>query len=110
MLFIIGVLLGIGMFYAGYLAAREVHRAIRRRSGWEDVDPFEFMRRSEAMAIRHNQITEEAKTASGEKLDALEAESVLILNNIRELRLEQMECQENGWRRQRDEAIGGDPR
>lgn len=103
--------LALSMFCCGVLVAGRIYRMRGRDKLWEDVDPMSFVRRAEAMAIRHKAIIEEVKSCTdGEKLSALEAESQLILDNTRELRLEQMECQENGWRRRRDSAIGGDPR
>jgi hypothetical protein len=113
-MFAIGlVVFGLSAFCCGVLVAGRLYRAAgKRNSQWEDVDPMSFARRAEAAHMRHREIIEESKKAEGdpEKFAALEAESELILKNVRDIRLEQMECQEHGWRRLRETADGRDPR
>ncbi len=96
----------------------------KRKSGYEDVDPLEFVRRAEAMQLRHDEViakvrrlSESATKAIAEgdppraeraiaRMDDLKAESDLILTNIRNLRLEQIACQEAGWKRRKDPTLG----
>lgn len=106
------VSLALSSFCCGLLVAGRLYRAAgKRRSKWEEVDPMSFARRAEIAHLRHKEVIEESQKAIGdpEKFAALEAESELILKNVRDIRIEQMECQENGWRRLREDAAG-DPR
>lgn len=92
-------------FFLGFAAgARYIVRWRRRQlEKGEEVDPWEFTRRAEAIQIRMSEVQSRCERAAQrgdiETMDACTAEADVLLDNIRQLRLEQIEVQENGWRR-----------
>lgn len=87
------------------LLALRLRRVRARDRKWEKVDPMEFARRAEAASMRHKAIMEEVRQCTDpDKVDVLETESKLILDNVRAIRLEQIDCQNNGWRRRRSDT------
>lgn len=75
----------------------------RPKDDREDVDPFEFTRRAEGIQIRFDRCRDRAEKAAAdgdmEALEAASAESELLLDNMRELRLEQLTVKQRGWKR-----------
>jgi hypothetical protein len=89
-------------FACGCLYLAEWRRRELAKRG-EEVDPFEFTRRAEAIRLRMSEVRSRAERAKEQNdpatARACVTESELLLDSMRQLRLEQIEVQENGWRR-----------
>jgi len=72
----------------------------------ERIDPLSFLLRAQAVQLRMEGVEERARRAAAEgNLEAVEAasrEHELLLDNVREIRLEQLEAQANDYRRPGD--------
>lgn len=81
----------------------------RRKPKVERIDPVSFLRRSEAVTVRMSEVMERANEAEEredlEALRACSAEAQLLVQNIRDIRLEQLEAEENGYVKLAEEMV-----
>lgn len=92
--------IAIGATTASGLLARQVRR-LKEGSG-DDVDPMSFLRRAQAVETQMVKVRNRAEAARRagdvEGLEAALAEADLLVASVADIRLEQIACQERGWK------------
>jgi hypothetical protein len=67
-----------------------------------DIDPMSFVRRAEAVGVRMSEVHDRCNRAVDrgdlEAAEAARVEAELLVANLREIRLEQLEAENNGYR------------
>lgn len=76
----------------------------RRKPRYEEIDPMSFLRRAQAIQTRLGSVMTQARRAARDRdiegLDAAALEGEFLLEQMRNLRLEQLAAEELGYRRE----------